>query len=125
MRTTVLDTGALIALEHRDGRMLALAADLVGARVAAHMPAGVLAQAWRGSPRQHAVMKLVRTGAVRVESLSEEIAARIGLLLAASGASDVVDAHVVLLARKLRATVVTSDPHDLRKLDPALGLVVL
>ncbi|WP_322752547.1 PIN domain-containing protein [Frankia sp. Cas3] len=125
MRTVVLDAGALIALERRDTRMLALATDLVVARVAAHLPAGVLAQVWRGSPRQHAVMKLVRTGALRVEPLSEEIAVRLGLLLAASGTSDVVDAHVALLARKLRATVITSDPHDLHKLDPTLGVVVI
>ncbi len=125
MRTVVLDAGALIALERRDTRMLALAADLVAMKVAAHLPAGVLAQVWRGSPRQHAVMKLVRTGALRVEPLSEEIAVRIGLLLAASGTSDVVDAHVALLGRKLHATVVTSDPHDLHTLDPALDLAVI
>ncbi len=35
-----------------------------------------------------------------------------GLLLAKSGTSDVIDAHVALLARRLQATVLTSDPDD-------------
>ena len=75
--------------------------------------------------RQHALIRLLRTGAVRVESMSEEIALRIGLLLAAAGTRDVVDAHVVLLARKLNALVVTSDPDDLARLDSALDLIAI
>jgi hypothetical protein len=125
VRTVVLDAGAFIALERREARALALAAELVADRRVAHVPAGVVAQVWRGSPRQHALIRLLRTGAVRVESMSEEIALRIGLLLAAAGTRDVVDAHVVLLARKLNALVVTSDPDGLARLDSALDLVTM
>jgi hypothetical protein len=89
------------------------------------VPAGVVAQVWRGSPRQHAVLRLVRAQTVRVESLTEEVAVQLGLLLAKSGGADVVDAHVALLARLLRATVVTSDPDDLAALDPGIDLVVV
>jgi hypothetical protein len=49
----------------------------------------------------------------------------LGLLLAKSGTSDVVDAHVALLARRLHATVVTSDPDDLTALDPILTVVTV
>jgi hypothetical protein len=49
----------------------------------------------------------------------------LGLLLAKSGMSDVVDAHVALLARRLHATVLTSDPDDLTALDPTLTLVTV
>jgi PIN domain len=125
VRTVVLDAGAFIALERRDARALALAAELVADRRVAHVPAGVVAQVWRGSPRQHAMIRLLRAGAVRAESMSEEIALRIGLLLAASGTTDVIDAHVVLLARKLNALVVTSDPDDLGRLDASLDLVTV
>lgn len=119
----VLDTGALIAVERRDPRLLALLAELVSARVSAHVPAGVVAQVWRGSPRQHAIVKLLSTEAVRIHALTEAMAYRIGLLLASSGTSDVVDAHVALLGRSLAARVLTSDPDDLARLDPKLDVV--
>jgi predicted nucleic acid-binding protein len=125
VRTLVLDAGALIALERRNRRMLALADELHRSRRRAFVPAGVVAQVWRGSPRQHAVLRLVRAQTVRVESLTEEVAVQLGLLLAKSGGADVVDAHVALLARLLRATVVTSDPDDLAALDPGIDLVVV
>jgi predicted nucleic acid-binding protein len=125
VRTLVLDAGALIALERRNRRMLALADELHRNRRATFVPAGVVAQVWRGSPRQHAVLRLVRAQTVRVEPLTEEVAVQLGLLLAKSGGSDVVDAHVALLARLLRATVVTSDPNDLAALDPGIDLVVV
>jgi hypothetical protein len=123
--TVVLDAGALIALERRDRRMVTIADELAMNRLTAHLPAGVLAQVWRGSPRQQPLARLVRHGAVRVEPLSEEVALRVGRLLAAAGTSDVVDGHVALLARGLRATVITSDPEDLHKLDPELELITI
>ncbi|MGH3783568.1 MAG: PIN domain-containing protein, partial [Pseudonocardiaceae bacterium] len=123
MTVVVLDSGAMIALERRDTRMLALADELHGARRIGYVSAGVVAQTWRGSARQHATMRLLRAGAVRVDPLSEDVAYRLGLLLAKSGTSDVVDAHVALLARRLHATVVTSDPDDLTALDPTLTFV--
>jgi hypothetical protein len=45
--------------------------------------------------------------------------------LAASGTSDIADAHVVICARRADQPVVTSHPGDLSKLDPALTLVVV
>jgi len=50
-------------------------------------------------------------------------ATAVGRLLAGSGTSDVVDAHVVHCARRRAQQVVTSDPDDLRRLDPTLGLL--
>lgn len=66
-----------------------------------------------------------RAGAVRIDPLAEDVSYRLGLLLAKSGTSDVVDAHVALLARGLRATVLTSDPDDLTALDPTRTLVTV
>jgi predicted nucleic acid-binding protein len=121
----VLDAGAMIALERRDTRMLALADELYQARRIGYVPAGVVAQTWRGTARQHAMVRLLRAGTVRVDPLSEDVAYRLGLLLAKSGTSDVVDAHVALLAHRLQATVLTSDPDDLTALDPTLTLVTI
>ena len=79
----------------------------------------------RGSARQHATVRLLRAGGVRVDPLSEDVAYRLGLLLAKSGTSDVVDAHVALLARRLHAIVLSSDPDDLTALDPSLTIVTV
>jgi predicted nucleic acid-binding protein len=46
-------------------------------------------------------------------------------LLAASATADIVDAHVVICARRAGQKVVTSDPDDLRRLDPRVGLVIV
>ena len=122
MTTVVLDAGALIALERGDRRVLALLQELIRGRVAAHVPATVVGQAWRGSPRQHGVTRLLKAEAVRVHPFSEQVAYRVGVLLASTRTADVVDAHVALLARSLAAPVLTSDPADLERLDPSLTL---
>jgi predicted nucleic acid-binding protein len=118
----VLDAGALIALERRDRRALALLHELCQARLVAHVPTTVVAQVWRGSPRQHAIVRLLKAEALRVHAFTEALAYRVGVLLAASRTSDVVDAHVALLGRALNARVVTSDPDDLRGLVPDLDV---
>jgi len=123
MRAVVLDAGALIALERRHKRMIALLRELLTDRGSAHVPAGVVAQVWRGSARQHALVRLLRAEAVRVDALTESTAYRVGLLLGASRSTDVTDAHVAILARSLGAKVLTSDPDDLRKLDPKVEVV--
>lgn len=115
----------MIALERGAGRMLALVRQLVLAQTSAHVPAGVVAQVWRGSPRQHATRRLLHAEAVRVHALTEPIAYRIGVLLGATRTSDVTDAHVALLGRSLGAVVVTSDPDDLQIIDPELPLIVV
>lgn len=50
-------------------------------------------------------------------------ATNIGRLLATSGTTDIADAHVVVCARRSGQQVVTSDPDDLRRLDPHLDVV--
>jgi hypothetical protein len=52
-------------------------------------------------------------------------ATNVGRLLAASGTSDITDAHVVICARRSGQRVVTSDPGDLRALDPAVQPIAL
>jgi hypothetical protein len=63
---------------------------------------------------------------VRVDDLTEAHAYAVGALLATTGTADVIDAHVIVLARALRANlVVTSDPDDLSALDPVVRLYVV
>ena len=112
--TIVLDAGALIEAERGGGSTTALLDTRPrGERVV--VPAGVLAQVWRGA-RQARLAKLLK--AVEVQPLDEAAARAVGTLLAATGTNDIVDAHVVLVARQHRAVILTSDPDGLRRLDP-------
>ncbi|MDP9221606.1 MAG: hypothetical protein M3P23_13865 [Actinomycetota bacterium] len=60
---------------------------------------------------------------VEVVPLDRATALEVGRPCAQIGASDVVDASVVLCARQRRHRVVTSDPRDLRAIGPELVLL--
>jgi hypothetical protein len=122
MAGVTLDAGGLIALDRDDRRMVVLLARAreTGARVT--VPATALAQAIRRPDRQ---VRLVRQPTTDVTSLDRVDATSVGRLLAASGTSDIADAHVVICARRAGQPVVTSDPDDLRALDRSLRLVTL
>ena len=120
-----LDTGALLGLERGDPKVRALLRRAVENGVGVAVPAGVVAQAWRGGPRQARVARLLGDPLVRVPSLDESTARAVGLLCGRSGHSDIVDVQVALHAREHGQTVVTSDPYDLRAIDPGLRLVVV
>ncbi len=86
------------------------------------MPAGCIAQAWRNPRRQARIAALLRRPEVTIVPLGDEESRRIGLLLAATGTSDVVDGHVAVCAHRLGQTVLTSDPDDLRRLAPGIDI---
>ena len=121
-RAVVLDTGALIAFERGDARMRALVREALKAGVRLVIPAGVLAQAWRGAARQAPLRALVKGPTTVVPALDQVLAEAAGVLCGRAGTSDVVDASVVLVARREHAMVVTSDTDDLHHLDPRLSL---
>ena len=126
MTGVTFDMGALVGLERRSARMIALLdlAQLHGRPV--HVPAPVVAQVWRGGPRSASVARLLNAPDVTVVAFDDARARAVGLLLAASGTSDVVDAAVVVCAHEhADDAVVTSDPQGLRRLDPTLRLAVL
>lgn len=125
MTVPVLDTGALIALERRDPRLVALVDEIVRRRLTAFVPAGVVARSWRGSARQRAIAKLLKAKGLRVDALDEQNALQIGIRLGATGTDDVIDAHVALLAARVRGVVFTSDPDDIRALDSSLPIIPL
>ena len=125
MPGVTLDAGGLIALDRDDRRIVVLLARAreTGAQVT--VPAPALAQAIRRPERQARLSRLIRQPGTDVIALGRVDATHVGRLLAASGTSDVVDAHVVICARRASQPVVTSDPSDLRQLDPALRLIAL
>jgi len=120
--SVTLDTGALIALERGDSRMIALLQLLVRRRGRVRVPAGVLGQAWRGGARQAVLARFFSSPEVDVASLDQSMAQACGELCAATSTSDVIDASVVLVAREHQDAIVTSDLEDLRRLDPSARL---
>lgn len=125
MPGVTFDAGGLIALDRDDRRVVVLLARAreKGARIT--VPASALAQAIRRPERQARLSRLIRQPTTDVIDLGRVDATNVGRLLAASGTSDITDAHVVICARRADQPVVTSDPGDLRQLDRALRLIAL
>ena len=118
-RPVVLDAGALIAVDRADRRvvrLLELAHDV-------HVPAGALAQAWRNPARQVRLVRVVSAEGVVIHPLDAAVARAAGQLCAATATFDIVDASVVLVAGVVDGVTVTSDPDDLRRLDPGIDIV--
>jgi hypothetical protein len=117
------DAGGLIAVDKNDRRVTVLLARAAETRARVTVPASALAQAVRRPAVQVRLARLVRQPTTDVVPLDRVDATDVGRLLAASGTADVVDAHVVICARRAHQRVVTSDPDDLRLLDPTIELL--
>jgi hypothetical protein len=117
----ILDAGALIALERSDRAMWARMKAAVERELPVVTHAGVVGQVWRGGARQALLARALR--GVDVVPLDEELGRAAGVLLSASGGSDVIDAAVVLLAEDGN-DIVTSDAGDLTPLAVASRLHV-
>ena len=101
----VLDAGALQALEHHPIRLLA---DLQRAHdlgLPIRIPAGALAQSWRGGPRRASIARLLKQRCDVVQ-MDQPAAREIGEFIASlhlpedEDKLDVVDAHVALTTRQ-------------------------
>ena len=125
MAGITMDAGGLIAVDRNERGIVVLLARAreTGSRVT--VPASALSQAIRQPQRQARLARLLRQPTTDVVPLDRVDATNVGRLLAASGTSDVVDAHVVICARRARQQVVSSDPNDLRALDPTLAVVTI
>jgi predicted nucleic acid-binding protein len=119
-----LDTGALLALDH-PGKAIIMQARLDEARRRGGtvcVPVGVIAQAWRSS-RQVRLARLVRSRGIDIALMTPNVARSVGLMCARCGHDDVIDVHVALCARERHHVVVTSDPDDMSRIDPALPVI--
>jgi hypothetical protein len=116
MPGVTLDAGGLIALDRNDRRVLVLLARARETGAAVTVPATALAQAIRRPERQARLARLIRQPSTKVANLDRVDATNVGRLLAASGTSDIADAHIVICARR---------SGDLRALDPTIRLIPL
>ena len=119
----VLDAGALIALDRGDKRMIALLDRALTQGRTFRVPAGVVGQAWRDGRVQVTLARFLRSEEVEIIPLDEQLARSCGELCGATNSPDIIDASVVILARARRDPIVTSDPHDLRRLDPVAQII--
>jgi len=122
MSGLTFDAGGLIAIDRGDRRVLALLERSGERGLRITIPASALAQAIRNPARQARLARLVRQVSTDLVALDGPAATATGLLLAATGTSDIVDAHVVLCARRAQQVIVTSDADDLRLIDPEVRL---
>ncbi len=125
MSGITFDAGGLIALDRNDRRVLALVARAAERGMRVTIPATALAQAIRNPARQARLSRLIRQAGTDLIALNGPDATAVGLLLAQSATADVVDAHVVVCARRAGQAVVTSDAADLGRIAPDLQLLVV
>ena len=121
-----LDAGALIAIERGHRGITAM---LLGARrrpdLRLDVPAGVVAQVWRGGARQSRLARFLRADGVVIADLDRDTAMAVGALCGLVGTSDIVDGHVALHAGRRDLAVVTSDPDDIRAFGGGLEIVII
>ena len=125
MNGITFDAGGLIALDRNDRRVLTLIARATERGMRITIPATALAQAIRNPARQSRLSRLIRQAGTDLIPLDGPDATAVGLLLARTATADIVDAHVVICARRAGQAVVTSDAGDLRVIAPELQLVVV
>ena len=118
MSTVVYDTAVLVAADRNERRAWAEHKARLELGVIPLVPSPVVAQVSR-SPQQ-AQLRRFLTGCV-VVPLGESEAHEAGRLLGKTRTADVVDAVVVTLALRQKATILTGDPDDIQRLVRASG----
>jgi hypothetical protein len=121
----MLDASALVAIEQLDRRALALLEEVGRAPGQVAIPSGALSQGWRDGERQVRLARLVRATETVIQPLDEGQAQAVGIPLGQSGSTDVVDAQVVLCARRAGGRVATTNPIALQTLDSGLVIIPL
>jgi predicted nucleic acid-binding protein len=119
------DAGGLIALERNDRRVFSILQTVLedGDRII--VPATALAQVIRNPARQVRLWRMIQFDKTEVVPLDGSHAQAVGALLARTGTSDITDAHVVICAQMGGYAVITSDPLDLKRLDPKLRIITV
>jgi predicted nucleic acid-binding protein len=119
------DAGGLIALERGDRRIDSIVRTALDRGGSIIVPAAAFAQVVRNPVRQVRLWRMVQHEQTEVVPLDALHAQAVGLLLARSRTSDIADAHVVVCAQRRGHVVITSDPFDLKRLDPELRVIAV
>jgi hypothetical protein len=115
----ILDAGALVAVDRDDRAMMARLRVSQQHGLELRSNAMVVAQVWRDRQgRQVYLARLLQ--AVNVRAINQADGRDAGVLQAAAGTADPIDATVVLLAAP-GDRILTSDPGDITRLAAAAG----
>jgi hypothetical protein len=117
--SVVLDAGALISIDRNERLVMSMLKRAFELDVPVVTSAGAVGQVWRGGARQASLARALR--GIRIHELDARSARDIGHLLAVSESSDVIDAHVAIIAR-VSDLVVTSDVDDISHLMSCAGI---
>ena len=110
----IIDAGPFIVDgENLNSRLWALIKRATERGDELHTTHPVLAQVWRQPARQANLARGVRC--FEIHSLDESVT--IGRRLAETGTSDVVDAHLAVVAEGLGTFILTGDPDDMLRLN--------
>ena len=113
----ILDAGFLISVDRSERTARAFLSAAARSETALHTTHPVVAQVWRSGSRQARLSAFLKT--VTIHPLDN--GRTVGQLLAQSGTSDVVDAHIVITAVRLGREILSVDPDDLATLASVLG----
>ena len=115
----ILDAGVLVAIDRDepDAKDFVDTAQLHSEPLRTTAP--VVAQVWRDGSRQARLSRFLPP--LDVQPFTAAQVSLVGTLLRRSGASDVVDAHLLGCAIRLDDTVITSDVDDFTRLAAHLG----
>jgi predicted nucleic acid-binding protein len=108
--------------------MIGILSEALHGTIEVVLPRTVIAQVWRGTPRQANVGRLVSAGLRRgspviIDELTAERAREIGAKIGQTSHPDIVDVHVALAAAERGHAVLTSDDADIAKVNRDLILV--
>ncbi len=123
MTGATLDAGALIAFDRNDRLVVTVLRRAIEVGDQLSVPAGAVGQVWRDGRQQARLARLLNSATCEVVAMSDAVARTAGQLCGYAGTADVIDASVVLCARERDQRILTSDPDDLRRLDPSVELV--
>lgn len=113
----IFDAGFLISIDRGEGSAQNLLTALHRSQAPLHTTHPVVAQVWRSGPSQARLASFLQT--VTIHPLDDGRA--LGQILALTRTSDVVDAHLVVVAVRLDDPILTGDPDDLNHLADTLG----
>ena len=75
------------------------------------------------SSLQVRLARLLKSRDIDIAIMTPNVARSVGLLCTRSGHDDVIDVHVAICAKERGHAVVTSDPDDISRVDPALPII--
>ncbi|CAN5890157.1 hypothetical protein BH23ACT10_BH23ACT10_26570 [soil metagenome] len=108
--------------------MLGILGEALAGTVEVVVPRTVIAQVWRGTPRQTNVARLITagrrgTGPALIDELSAARAKQIAVTMGRTSHPDIVDVHIAVAAAERAHAVLTSDDADIAKIDSDLDVV--